>query len=242
MTSTREALQSVVARLAEVIDQLPAEPPTVPDRVEVWPENDEHLRNDCWKNPGGSIISYRDGKWRWWNSRNRTWHLKAKPGLWTPLNRIPNPFEPHGFGSLADQPEVPDTIEQWPDDDTDLRGEFWKCSWGSVISYRGDGWHWWDHVDHCWHPENHPGETSPLTRTTDPSQPRRFDSLADIPEDMDRAAGKYQSYPCELARSPLSGTGWMMQVHRPYVLQQWAEYMGLDEDDLTDIEEVIDHE
>lgn len=72
--------------------------------------------------------------------------------------------------------------------------------------------------------------------------PRRFDSLADIPENMERAAGKYQSYPCELARSPLSGTGWMMRVDHPYVPQQWVEYMGLDEDNLTDIEEVIDHE
>lgn len=70
--------------------------------------------------------------------------------------------------------EVPDTIEEWPEDDTHLRGEFWKCSWGSVISYRGDGWYWWDHCDHCWHPENHPGETSPLTRTTDPSIPRTW--------------------------------------------------------------------
>lgn len=72
--------------------------------------------------------------------------------------------------------------------------------------------------------------------------PRRFDSLADIPEDMDRAVGKYMGYPCELARCPLSGTGWMMRVDHPYVRQQWVEYMGLDEDDLTNIEEVIDHE
>lgn len=72
--------------------------------------------------------------------------------------------------------------------------------------------------------------------------PRTWASLADIPEDVERVVGKYLTYPCELARSPLSGTGWMMRVDHPYVRQQWVEYMNLDEDDLTDIEEAIDHE
>lgn len=77
---------------------------------------------------------------------------------------------------------------------------------------------------------------------TDPSQPRRFASLADIPEDVGRAAGKYIGYPCELARSPLSGTGWMIRVNHSTKRRQWIEHMDLYEDDLTDIEEVIGHE
>lgn len=162
-TEDQKALQGAMNVLMEILQQAP---PEVPDRVEVWPENDdEHLRGEVWKSSRGYIISYRDDKWHWWNSRDRTWHLEATPGLWTPLNRI-----------------------------------------------------------------------------ADPSQPRRFDSLADIPEDVDRVAGKYLGYPCELARSPLSGTGWMMRVDHPYVRQQWVEYMDLGEDDLTDIEEVIDHD
>lgn len=72
--------------------------------------------------------------------------------------------------------------------------------------------------------------------------PRRFDSLADIPEDVERAVGKYVGHPCELARSPLSGTGWMIRVDHLYTRQQWVEYRGLHEDRLTDLEEVIDHE
>lgn len=163
--TTREVLETAAAYIKEAINQLPADQPEVPDRVEVWPEDDEHLRGDCWKSPWGSIISYRDGKWHWWNRKDHTWYREATPGSRTPLNRI-----------------------------------------------------------------------------ADPSQPRRFDSLADIPEDMDRAVGKYLGYPCELARSPLSGTGWMMRVDHPYVRQQWVEYMDLHEDDPTDIEEVIDHE
>lgn len=70
--------------------------------------------------------------------------------------------------------------------------------------------------------------------------PRRFGSLADIPEDVDRASGKYLRHPCELARSPLSGTGWMMRVDALGTRYQWAEYMGLQS--VTDIEEVIDHD
>lgn len=161
--TTREVLETAAAYIEEAIDQLPAGPPEVPDRVEVWPADDEHLRGDYWKSPWGSILLYRDGKWRWWNSWDRTWPLQATPGLWTPLERV-----------------------------------------------------------------------------ADPTQPRRFDSIADIPEDVDRVAGKYLGHPCELARSPLSGTGWMMRVNSPGVRYQWAEYMDLHT--VTDLEEVIDHE
>lgn len=109
-------------------------------------------------------------------------------------------------------PEVPDTIEEWPEDDTHLRGDFWKCSWGSVISYRGDGWYWWDHRDHCWRPENHPGGGSILTRTTDPSIPRTWDTLNAVDTDVERATGDYAGMRREFARGELSESGWFLRA------------------------------
>lgn len=168
MKSTREALQSVVARLAEAIDQLPTDPPEVPERVEVWPNDDTHLQGEFWEDKEGDRFRFSDGRWEMWSPRIRDW---------VPAGGSPD------------------------------------SSW------------------------------APYTRTTDPSLPRRFDSISDIPEDVERAVGKYLGkYPCELARSPLPGTGWFIRIIRPYARHQWGEYMDLDEYDLTDIEEVIGHE
>lgn len=133
-------------------------------------------------------------------------------------------------------PEVPDTIEEWPEDDTHLRGDFWKCSWGSVISYRGDGWYWWDHRDHYWHPENHPGERSSMTRTTDPSLPRTWDTLDAVDTDVDRAIGDYAGIRRELARGELSESGWFQRVldNAP---RRWAELPAAETKNITNIQE-----
>lgn len=169
MTSTREALQSVVARLEDVIDQLPADPPEVPDRVEVWPEDDRHLRDDIW--------------------------LADHPFFWI--------FEPTVLCPIR---------------------------WVKRNKHAGE-----------YIASNFKPYGGPFYRTTDnPIEPRRFDSIADIPEDVERAVGKHVGLPCELVRSPLSGTGWMMRVDAPYARQQWVEYMGLQT--VSDIEEVIDHD
>lgn len=86
------------------------------------------------------------------------------------------------------------------------------------------------------------GFPPPLTRTTDPSQLRRFDSLADVPEDVDRARGKISDAEYSLARSPLSESGWMVAVHFPQGRQRWVELVKSGSDIVSDIEEVIGHE
>lgn len=171
MTSTREALESVAALLAGVIDQLPADPPEVPERVEVWPEDDRHLRDDIW--------------------------LADHPFFWI--------FEPTVLCPIR---------------------------WVKRNKHAGE-----------YIASNFKPYGGPFYRTTDnPIEPPRFDSIADIPEDVDRAKGKYKESPCELARSPLSSTGWMIRIDHNYVLPRWVEYMSADKVTLTDIEEVIDHE
>lgn len=128
-------------------------------------------------------LSHLDGTWIKWST------ILAMG----PVTVVPD----QGWTVPADTPKVPERIEEWPNDDTHLRGDFWRCSWGSVISYRGDGWYWWDHRNHCWHPENHPGESSSMTRTTDPSllstwdTPEVPDRVEEWPED-DTALRKYK--------------------------------------------------
>lgn len=139
-------------------------------------------------------------------------------------------------------PEVPERIEEWPEDESTLGNAIWEDREGDHWRYLNAMWQVWDPKWRKWGEGHSPDYYLPLTRTTDPSLPRTWNSLADIPEDVERAAGKYRGYSWELARSPLSGTGWMMRIDLPYARQQWVEYMNLDEDELTDIEEAIDHE
>lgn len=42
---------------------VPAEAPEVPDRIEEWPEDDEHLRAYRWRDRKGAVWSSRDGQW-----------------------------------------------------------------------------------------------------------------------------------------------------------------------------------
>lgn len=39
------------------------ETPVVPGRVEEWPENDDHLREQRWRDREGAVWSSRDGQW-----------------------------------------------------------------------------------------------------------------------------------------------------------------------------------
>lgn len=42
---------------------VPADTPEVPDRIEEWPEDDAHLREQWWRDRKGSVWSSRDGQW-----------------------------------------------------------------------------------------------------------------------------------------------------------------------------------
>ena len=95
------------------------------------------------------------------------------------------------FGMLQQSPpEVPERIEEWPEDDTHLWGEFWEDKNGDVITYTGGGWMFWSERWGQWLPlPIKPGYYLPLTRTTDPSLPRTWDTLDDVPEDVERVTG-----------------------------------------------------
>lgn len=123
----------------------------------------------------------------------------------------------------ADPPKVPEQIEEWPEDDTHLRGEFWKDRQGDVLTYTGDGWRFWAERLGQWCPlPIKPGYYLPLTRTTDPSLPRTWDTLDAVDADVDRATGDYAGIRRELARGELSESGWFRRVldNAP---RRWAE-------------------
>lgn len=42
---------------------VPDDTPEVPDRIEEWPEDDSHLREQRWRDREGAVWSSRDGQW-----------------------------------------------------------------------------------------------------------------------------------------------------------------------------------
>lgn len=46
-----------------VPEDAPTEAPVVPERIEEWPEDDAHLREQRWRDRGGTVWSSRDGQW-----------------------------------------------------------------------------------------------------------------------------------------------------------------------------------
>lgn len=117
-------------------------------------------------------------------------------------------------------PEVPDIIEQWPEDDTHLRGEFWEDKDGDVYSFSDEHWEVWQPATRQWWKVLGPGRLdnhwAPFTRTTDPSLPRTWDTLDAVPEDVERVTGDYAGTRRKLARSPLSESGWFMRQDGPF--------------------------
>lgn len=57
--------------------------PEVPDRIEEWPENDEHLKDHKWRDERGDIWSFWSGKWGY----------QAYGWKWRPLLVLPRPFD-----------------------------------------------------------------------------------------------------------------------------------------------------
>lgn len=114
----------------------------------------------------------------------------------------------------ADLPEIPDIIEEWPEDDTHLRREFWEDMQGEFITYMGDRWMFWSEGRGQWLPlPISPGYYLPLTRATDPSLPRTWDTLDAVDTDVDRVTGDYAGIRRELARSPLCKSGWFQRLN-----------------------------
>ena len=70
-------------------------------------------------------LSESDGKWRNW----------AAILAMGPVTVIPD----QGW-TVPDTPEVPERIEEWPDDDTALRKHKWRDLDGRVWSYADGGW------------------------------------------------------------------------------------------------------
>lgn len=135
--------------------------------------------------------------------------------------------------------ETPDIIKQWPTDDKHLRGEFWKDRDGDHWRYRNDMWQIWDPAKREWSDwgvSNAPGHYPPFTRTTDPSLPRTWDTLDDVPEDVELITGDYVGIRRELARGELSGSGWFQRVldNAP---RRWAELPAAEVRNFTNIRE-----
>ena len=71
----------------------------------------------------GALVWFEEGTgYRW------TWDDLCEMG---PVTVVPD----QGWTVPADTPEVPDRIEEWPEDDTALRKHRWKNDWG-------DTWTW----------------------------------------------------------------------------------------------------
>ena len=137
-------------------------------------------------------------------------------------------------------PEVPERVEEWPEDDTHLQGEFWEDADGDVWKWvpSESMWQVWSHEYNAW-----AGGTSSLawmsctfTRTTDPSLPRTWDTLDDVPEDVERVTGDYVGMRRELARSPLSESGWFQRI-KDNAPRKWTELPETETNNVTNIKE-----
>lgn len=125
----------------------------------------------------------------------------------------------------ADQPEVPERIEQWPEDDTHLRGEFWDDRHGTTWAWRGrEGWRVWEPTRRSWKDAwTGPHGFLPFTRTTDPSLPRTWDTLDDVPEDVELVTGDYVGMHREFARSGVCESGWLLLRLKGGRFRGWME-------------------
>lgn len=115
---------------------------------------------------------------------------------------------------LQQSPEVPDIIYEWPTADSHLRGEFWEDKDGDIYRFSDGHWGIWGPMTRQWmgfleHLDN---DWAPFTRTTDPSLPRTWDTLYDVPEDVERVTGDYGGIHRELAWSGLSESGWFQRA------------------------------
>lgn len=105
---------------------VPDDTPEVPDRIEEWPEDDTALRPYKWMDEYGEI--WRHGS----NSHVEGWtsgYLFQNRPVYGPWDRVTD-----------GTPEVPERIEEWPEDDSHLREQRWRDREGAVWSSRDGQW------------------------------------------------------------------------------------------------------
>lgn len=135
-------------------------------------------------------------------------------------------------------PEVPERIEEWPEDDTHLRGDFWKDTDGDVYRFSDEWWEIWKPRTRYWIDSGQrlDNEWAPFTRTTDPSLPRTWDTLDAVDADVERVTGDYVGMRRELARSPLSESGWFQRI-QDNAPRRWTELPASETRNVTNIKE-----
>lgn len=88
---------------------VPADTPKVPERIEEWPESDEHLRKHPWRD--------RDGDTWTWAEAQAEWECRDHRGVRTGASSRPSPR--HAPWTRVDdslepqEPVVPERIEEW---------------------------------------------------------------------------------------------------------------------------------
>ena len=130
---------------------VPTDAPEVPERIEEWPEDDTALRKYRWRDSDGDT-------WTWVKTEDK-WECRSRADT-----RLGSWFGPFTRVTEEPTPEVPDRIEEWPEDDTALRAYKWRDT-------DGDAWYWhlvdggWGY-NHATFPQPFP-ECFPMTRVTD---------------------------------------------------------------------------
>lgn len=136
--------------------------------------------------------------------------------------------------------ETPDIIKQWPANDKHLRGDFWKEPNGDVWMWvpSEERWQVWSHLRREWgfKTSSLAWMSCTLTRTTDPSLPRTWGTLDAVDPDVERVTGDYVGMRRELARSPLSGSGWFQRI-QDNAPRKWVELPETETNNVTNIRE-----
>lgn len=111
--------------------------------------------------------------------------------------------------------ETPDIIKQWPYEDEHLRGDFWKEPNGDVWRWvpSEEVWQMWSHERREWalRASSLAWMSCTFTRIADPSLPRTWGTLDDVPEDVERVTGDYAGLRRKFARGELSESGWFLR-------------------------------
>lgn len=131
-TDDRKALQDAMNVLAEILQQ---SPPEVPERIEKWPYEDEHLRRDFWKEPNGDVWTWvpSEEMWQVWSHEHREWGFRTSSLAWMSCT----------FTRTTD-PSLPRTWDTLDDVDTDVERVTGDCAGTRLELARGElsesGW------------------------------------------------------------------------------------------------------